>query len=121
MAKSRELTPMQTAFLDALFGEARGNIKEAKKLAGYSPNISEKSLVESLQDEIIAVARLQLAHAAPRAAIAMSDMLDDPVSLGAKEKMRAAEQILDRVGVSKTEKIELDGSAFHVVVLPPKD
>ena len=121
MSKSRELTPMQTAFLEALFGEAKGNISEAKRLAGYSASMSTKELIESLQDEIIGIARLQLAQNAPLAAYALADIMADPVTLGAKEKMRAAEQILDRVGIVKTEKIEVDTGGSAVILLPPKN
>ena len=34
--QKRNLTDMQEKFLDVLFGEAKGNPREAARLAGYS-------------------------------------------------------------------------------------
>ena len=34
--QKRNLTDMQEKFLDVLFGEARGNPREAARIAGYS-------------------------------------------------------------------------------------
>ena len=38
MTEKKELTKMQEAFLEALCGDARGNIREAMSAAGYSHN-----------------------------------------------------------------------------------
>ena len=46
---ARQLTEKQQKFLDVLFEEARGNLVEAKKLAGYSDNISSTEIVKSLK------------------------------------------------------------------------
>ena len=35
---ARKLTERQQKFIDALFADANGNIKDAKIIAGYSPN-----------------------------------------------------------------------------------
>ena len=51
---SRKLTEKQQTFLDVLFEEAKGSFVEAKKLAGYSDNVSITSIVESLEDEVLA-------------------------------------------------------------------
>jgi hypothetical protein len=42
---ARQLTEKQQKFLDVLFEEARGNLHEAKKLAGYAPDQSTNLLV----------------------------------------------------------------------------
>ena len=58
--KTRELTTLQTAFLDALFGEANGDPLKAGELAGYSQN-SWHSVVKALKSDIIERAeRIQL-------------------------------------------------------------
>jgi len=36
--QKRNLTDMQEKFLDVLFGEAKGNPREAARIAGYSDN-----------------------------------------------------------------------------------
>ena len=38
--QKRNLTDMQEKFLDVLFGEARGNPREAARIAGYSEPVS---------------------------------------------------------------------------------
>lgn len=121
MAKTRELTPMQEAFLDALFGEADLDYNKAKQIAGYAPSVPIKSIVSSLKDEITELARFEIAMNAPKAARSMVGVMNDPVMLGAKERLRACEQILDRAGVIKTERIEVDTGGSAVILLPPKN
>ena len=48
---ARTLTEKQQKFLDVLFDEARGDILEAKKLAGYSPSNSTNDIINSLREE----------------------------------------------------------------------
>jgi hypothetical protein len=60
-----------------------------------------------------------LARIAPKAAISMAGALDDPTTLGLRDKMIAARDILDRTGFAKTEKVDLGSSA--IFILPPKN
>lgn len=115
----RQLTPQQQVFLDVLFDEANGDFILAKKIAGYSDGTATRVIVESLRDEIAEATRLYLARTAPKAAVALSGALLDPTELGLKDKLTAARDILDRVGVTKTEKVDLGASA--IFILPPKD
>jgi hypothetical protein len=46
--------------------------------------------------------------------------IDDPTQLGMREKLKAAQDMLDRAGVVKTEKVEVTAPS-GVMVLPPKD
>lgn len=115
----RQLTEKQQKFLDVLFEEARGSMVEAKKLAGYSPTQHTAQIVESLKDEILERTNMYLAQSAPRAALAMVGALHDPTELGIKEKMTAAKEVMDRVGIIKSEKIQVE-STGGVMILPPK-
>lgn len=119
MAGKRQLTEKQQKFLDVLFEEARGSMVEAKKLAGYSPTQHTAGIVESLKDEILERTNMYLAQSAPRAAMAMVGALQDPTDLGIKEKMQAAKEVMDRVGIIKSEKIQVE-STGGVMILPPK-
>ena len=119
MASKRQLTDKQQKFLDVLFEEARGSMVEAKKLAGYSPTQHTAQIVESLKDEILERTNMYLAQSAPRAALAMVGALHDPTELGIKEKMTAAKEVMDRVGIIKSEKIQVE-STGGVMILPPK-
>lgn len=116
---ARQLTEKQQKFLDVLFEEARGSVVEAKKLAGYSPTQHTAQIVSSLKDEILERTNMYLAQNAPRAAMAMTGALIDPTELGIKEKMMAAKEVMDRVGIIKSEKIQIEATG-GVMLLPPK-
>ena len=64
----RKYSEKQLAFLDAISGEAKGNINQAIKMAGYG-SVSHRDVVPYLQDELIAIAEYILAYNGPKAAI----------------------------------------------------
>lgn len=117
----RNYSDKQLAFLEAMAGEARGNIGAAIRAAGYGSGVAARDVVPYLQDELIAIAEHILAYNAPKAAFGMVGVIDDPTALGAKNSVAAAKEILDRVGIVKKEKLEVsseDGSG--IFILPPK-
>jgi len=116
---SRKLTEKQQKFLDVLFEEARGSLVEARKLAGYSETQATSEIVQSLKEEILERTNLYLAQNAPRAAMSMVGAMIDPTELGIKEKMQAAKEVMDRVGIVKSEKLQVEASG-GVMILPPK-
>ena len=79
--------------------------------------------IKALKDEIIDRAEQVLAAFAPRASMGMINALDEDGSLpGANIRMEAAKQILDRVGLSKKEKLDITAKVQHgVFILPPKN
>lgn len=120
----RELTEKQKIFLDALMGEARGNIRKAMDIAGYAKESSVASVVNSLKDEMIDRAKNYMAANAMKASMALEDSLDDPNALGTANKLKAAQAILDRAGISgKTEKegdVNLKVPTGGLFILPAK-
>jgi hypothetical protein len=118
MAK-RELTEKQQLFLDVLFEEAEGDPLKAKKLAGYSDNVPTSSVTTSLVDEIAELTRKFIAQSSTKAAFTMYKVMGDVDMLGAKEKMAAAKDLMDRAGFTKTEKIEVS-TKEPVFILPSK-
>jgi phage terminase small subunit len=116
---ARQLTEKQQKFLDVLFEEARGNVVQAKKLAGYSESQHTAQIVGALKDEILERTNMYLAQNGPRAAMAMVGALHDPTELGIKEKMQAAKEVMDRIGIIKSEKVQIE-STGGVMLLPPK-
>ncbi len=120
MAK-KELTEQQKRFLEVLFADANGNINQAMKMAGFSEGYSRRQLTNSLKEEIIEATQLYIAMAAPKAAVAMINAIDDPTELGLKEKMSAAKDLLDRAGLVKTEKVHVESSTGGVMILPAKE
>ena len=118
----KSLTDSQEKFLDALFGEAKGNPKKAGELAGYSDH-SYPKVVRSLKSEIVSRAEGYLATHSAKAATKMVDMLEeDGTTPHASIRLEAAKQILDRIGIAKKEKIDINMKAIHgLFILPAKD
>ena len=117
---ARKLTERQQKFIDALFAEANGSVKDAKIIAGYSPNTNNHEIIKAMKEEILEATQLYMASNAPRAAMAMVEGLVDPTELGIREKLNAAKELLDRSGLVKTEKMQVEASG-GVMLMPPKN
>lgn len=115
----RELTDKQQLFLDVLFEEAEGDPLKAKKLAGYSDNVPTSSVTTSLVDEIAELTRKFIAQSSTKAAYTMFKVMGATDMLGAKERMAAAKDLMDRAGFVKTEKVEI-ATTEPVFILPAK-
>ena len=116
---ARKLTDRQKKFLEALFAEANGNIKDAKIMAGYSPQSNSNEIIQSLKEEILEATQTFMAGNAPKAAFAMVTGVDDPTQLGIRDKMAAAKDLLDRTGLVKTERVQVE-STGGVMLMPKK-
>ena len=117
---AKEITEQHKRFLEVLFSDAGGNINQAMKMAGFSDGYSRRTLTNYLKEEIIEATQLYIAMAAPKAAVAMINAIDDPTELGLKEKMSAAKDLLDSAGLVKTEKVQVE-STGGIMVLPAKE
>ena len=115
----RQLTEKQQILLNVLFEEAAGDIVQAKKLAGYADSSSTMEIVKGIKEEILEATQMYMARNAPKAAIAMTHALYDPTELGIRDKMSAAKELLDRTGLVKTEKMQVEASG-GVMLMPPK-
>ena len=118
----KSLTNTQEKFLDVLFGEAKGNPKKAGELAGYSEH-SYPKVLRNLKSEIVSRAETYLATHSAKAATKMVDMMDeDGTTPHANIRLEAAKQILDRIGIAKKEKIDVNLKAVQgLFILPAKD
>ena len=117
--KDRKLTEKQESFLSHLV-ETGGDFKKSAELAGYSGN--HYQVLQSLKEEVVDVASNVLAREAPTAAFKIIDILksDKPISQ-ANYKLQAAQTILDRVGVAKTDRLEVNHNAGGgIFILPEK-
>lgn len=117
---AKEKTEKQAAFLEALFGEAKGSPSKALKLAGYAEGTSTIAVVRALRKEIQEMAELILAMNAPRAALAQVALLDDPTAPGAQTTMKVAENILARTQPDRKDSsiVVPKGGLF---IMPAKD
>jgi len=120
--QKKELTEKQEVFLDALFGQAKGNPKIAGEIAGYSEH-SYPKVLRNLKSEITARAENYLAVHSAKAATRMVDMLDeDGTTPHANIRMEASKQILDRIGIVKKDQLDVNMKSLNgIFVLPAKD
>ena len=117
--KERNLTEKQQSFLDNLI-TTEGNPKEAAELAGYSGN--HYQVIQTLKEEIVDLASDVLARSAPQAAFKLVEvMTSDDAIPQVNTKLQAAQTILDRVGVSKKERLDINHNVNGgIFVLPEK-
>lgn len=115
------ITDMQEATLELLLGEAKGDLRTAMNMAGYPKHTPVSNiLTNNFKDVIIDRCKEVLALGAPKATLGLLGLISEPTEPGAKVKLAAASQVLDRVNIVKTDKIEIDtkGGLF---ILPSKD
>ena len=117
---AKELTEKQRKFLDVLFDEANGDVTQAKLLAGYAPTSSTSDIVRGIKEEVLEATQMFMARNAPKAAVAMVSGINDPTELGIRDKMTAAKELLDRTGLVKTEKMQVE-STGGVMLMPMKN
>tara|TARA_R100000995_G_scaffold56587_1_gene28000 strand:- start:5821 stop:6219 length:399 start_codon:yes stop_codon:yes gene_type:complete len=116
----KELTVKQKTFLDSLI-ECEGNAKQAAELAGYAEG-SYTSVVKSLKKEILDISEGILAQNAPKAAMKLVNIMDsdEPIPQ-ANIRLQAVQTLLDRVGLSKTDKLNLNVEGSNgIFILPAK-
>ena len=81
---------------------------------------SVQEVVGNLRDEIMDRISMMMALNAPKAAFGITDVLDDPSVMGAKNAIAAAKEVLDRTGLVKKEKVEVETNGGGMFILPPK-
>lgn len=101
----RELTEKQQMFLEQLV-ECQGDAKKAAELAGYKSHYHH--VVKTLKSEILELTQEILANSAPKAAFKLVEIMDSkkPI-IQANNKLTAAQTLLDRVGVTKVDKVDV--------------
>lgn len=120
--KGKPLTEMQLKFLIYLFDDStQGDERAAMDAAGYSKLTSTKEVVEPLADLITELAVKKMAAASVKASFALIDVLKNPSSNGAANKIKAAEAILSRAGAAKpSDQVSLNIPDTGLVILPAK-
>ena len=102
----RELTDKQKSFLEHLVNTS-GDAKKAAELAGYSSHYHH--VVKTLKSEILELTQEILANSAPKAAFKVVEIMESkrPI-VQANNKLAAAQTLLDRVGVSRVDKVDIN-------------
>lgn len=120
--KQRVLTENQQAFLDHLFGDAKGDPDKAKQLAGYAESVRVSEITKSLKNEIVETAMDIMALNAPRAAVNLVDIMQNPNQAGALTKMKAIQELLNRSGaLTKSEDVTLKVPQGGLFIMPAKE
>jgi hypothetical protein len=116
----KELTVKQQSFLDYLV-ETGGDPKQAAELAGYANN-GHWQVVKALKHEIIDLASNILAQSAPQAAIKLVEVMHSEVPIPqANIRLQAAQTILDRTGLGKQERLDVNNNMQGgLFILPAK-
>jgi len=115
----RKLTDKQQDFLNNLI-ETKGNLKLSAELAGYAGN--HYQVIKSLRQEIVDLASNVLAREAPSAAFKLVEVMQsDNAMPQANVKLQAAQTILDRVGLGKQDRMEVNHNVGGgIFILPEK-
>ena len=113
----RELTDKQQSFLKHLV-ETQGDAKQAAQLAGYSSPYHH--VVKSLKSEILEITKEVLASSAPKAAFKLVEIMESnrPI-VQASNKLAAATTLLDRVGVVKVDRVDVNHNVGGGIFLMP--
>lgn len=116
----RKLTDKQQSFLNNLI-ETKGDLKLSAELAGYSGN--HYQVLQSLKEEVVDLAQNVLAREAPKAAFKLVEVMTSEDSIPqANVKLQAAQTILDRVGLGKHDRVEVNHNVSGgIFILPEKE
>ena len=119
MGVPKKLTEKQENFLSNII-ETKGNLKLSAELAGYAGN--HYQVIQSLKQEIVDLASDVLAREAPLAAFKLVEVLESDKALPqANVKLQAAQTILDRVGLGKKERLDVNHNVSGgIFILPEK-
>lgn len=110
MSNESNFSSQQELFMEYLFNDpsCMNDTKLAADKAGYSSQ-SHSRLVREVKDEILKRAQTELAMKAPKAVSRLVETLDEDGSIPkAETRLKAAQDVLDRVGIAKKQQVEID-------------
>lgn len=118
-----DLTEKQEKFLDLIFlPEYLDNWKGAMLEAGYAETTRLVAILnDALAKEIIKKVDLHVVLNTPKSVGTILKVLNDPAMKGAKAALEAAAMLLDRAGISKKERLDIQHNVQSgVFILPVK-
>ena len=115
----KELTEKQEAFMQNFMDNGFTDAKQCAINAGYSPKMA-LSVVRSLKDEIMELAEMMMVEDAPRAVLTFREVMESNEGIPqASAKMDAAKTVLDRIGLGKKEKVDVNHNVSGGIFLIP--
>ena len=123
LEKKRKYTEKQQSFLDAMYDSKTGDVRQAMTVAGYDSSAPSTFLLQSLSSELIEIATHTLAKNAPRAANKIVDVMTSDMPIPqVNQKLQAAQTLLDRVGVVKEQKMNVEHNVSGgIFIIPAKE
>jgi len=123
LEKKRKYTEKQQSFLDAMYDSKTGDVRQAMTVAGYDSSAPSTFLLQSLSSELIEIATHTLAKNAPRAANKIVDIMTSDMPIPqVNQKLQAAQTLLDRVGVVKEQKMNVEHNVSGgIFIMPAKE
>ena len=118
---TKELSPQRELFLEYLFNDSEcdGDVKRAAVKAGYSENNAGR-MGRELRDEILRRTEDKLVLSAPKAVVRLVDMMDEDGSTPKADiRLKASQDVLDRVGVAKKQDIGITIEAESPIFFIP--
>ena len=118
--RGRDYTPKQKKFLTLFVKEGFKDAAKCARAAGYKNNYWQ--LIASLKEDIKEISEAVLVGSSPEAAMMLTSILsaDKPIA-NASAKLQAAKEVLDRTGVIKEEKVNVNHHVQGgIFILPTK-
>ena len=115
-----KLTDKQELFLELLFDENISSPQEAAKLAGYKIPVSQIVKTKEMSKAILERTQQFTALHAPHAIMTMIDATRNPDKKGIMNAVTAAKELLDRGGLVKKDKLEIETTVIRPVVELPE-
>lgn len=122
MAERKELSVQEDLFLEYLFdGENVRHPNEAKQMAGYAKDYPLSKILKNITEDLVKRCDNYLAMYAPQGIVGLLNVMANPTEPGAKIKLQAVQDLLNRAGVVAKEKTEVQQASQHFLfVLPEK-
>lgn len=121
----KEITEQESRFLALLFEVDENGVghhpEAAKLLAGYPKDYPITTLVRKINKELTTRGDDYLALYSPAAIRGLIAVMNDPTEPGAKVRLQAVADLLDRAGITKKEKSEVEiVSPNFMFIIPSK-
>lgn len=126
---AHNLTDKQKAFIDIYFDlldepfpNNHKRMEEAKRRAGYAEGSKVHTILQGVSKEVIEKSFEWAALHLPQALHGVINVIDNPTMPGAKNLIAAAATIMDRGGLAKSEKLNIETESSNaILILPAKE
>jgi hypothetical protein len=114
------LNEQQELFLELLFDENISSPQEAAKLAGYKAPVSTIVKSKEMSKAILERTQQFTALHAPHAIMTLIDATKNPEKKGIMNAITASKELLDRGGLVRKDKLEVETTVVQPVVQLPE-